>query len=149
MEDHLEMRVGLELAPAIDDEGKAGVADSQIFDQGVECLEIDRGLDHEARVAFRSTGGDDEVRRPAQSGKDIADDALVFQNVLKPVGLRIVGHLQIEWSRIGDLDAFRIHQSEIHEGAVVLFAQDVEHLAEELGITEALDGMLTGDDPGV
>ncbi len=85
VERHLETRAGLEIAFAIDDEGKASAADAQVFDQGVEGLEVDRGLDHKDLVTDRSLGGDDEVGRSTQTGEDVADEALAGHGILEPV----------------------------------------------------------------
>ena len=71
IERHLEAWAGLEFSVPVDDEGKAGVADPDVLDQGVEGLEVDGGLEDEdlahRPVRWVATMKCGEPRRPAKT----------------------------------------------------------------------------------
>ena len=89
------------------------------------------------------------MRRAPKTGKDIADIAFAGERLLEPVGGRVVGHLEIERSGIGDLEAFCVDQPEIDKGAVVFLAHEVEHLAQEVGVGQPFERVFAGDDPDI
>ncbi len=142
-------RFDLELPGAVQDERGSRLAVAEVLDEIVERDEVDRGPEDPGFPVPGAAHRDDEVRKAAQAGEDVADEVLALHRVLEPARVGVVGMAEQEGARVGHLGARLVDHAQIDEDRLVDPPQIEHALLQEILLAQLLEAEAAGQHPDV